>query len=1286
MSQDIDITINTAVQNQEDVKALQKELQRTENVSDTLSDSIDKLANSFGELAEASKLKDALDETNIAAAEAKQKYDDATDALDAFKTTFEATKDTMSVDEIANANKEIARQEKELKALERAQKNATKAQERAQNAIDNASSSVRDLVNNTDDFNNQLTRTAAEQARVTRELSNLKSFNDAYDTAGVKNLQEEIDNLEKAYKTLEESGRLTEHELKQAHENITREIDEHRRALDGTNEAMQDLKKSAIQFAPFAAGFAVVAKSAIEFEYSMAGVRKVVTATDEEFAELTDSILEMSKTTPVAAAGLAEIAAAGAQLGVTVDNLQHFTKVAADMATAFDISADEAGQAIAKMSNIFGLTINETEKLGDAINNIANNSAAAAPQVIDVLTRIGAQGKAIGLASEEVAALGSTLIAFGKSPEIAGTAVNTFLTKLQTLNSASDKAKESMQKMGVSTADMAIRLREDASSAIIYFLEQLNTLNTTDKAEALTAIFGTGQQADVLQMASNLGVLKQQFDLVGNSADYAGSMQKEAAVMAETTAKQIELMKNNLNALSITIGTKLLPVINDGIDTANTFVTALSNFGEANPELAKIIIYLGLAVPAMRALNASLVLIGNKGGAALAAVGFRMKGLTAETARANAMLGVFTGLAKKAFLPLLAVSYIVDWFQALTDNLSAQNALYAAQKIEIKALAEHEKKLMQANKDLKESTASLTLEQIKNQEATQSQIDDINRLNENLGKLGLTYDAIQRGITAEADSVIKNFRSIGESAFANGKVIAQSFAKSLDSIKSPEEFNLIVAEFNAMAEAGKITGVSIDDAKNKLDEMYASLAMGQLTQEEFNARKSELINLLLEETNGFKNVNLEISKQIQLINTQIALDKKLLDSTIRKLEAEKEKAKVLGETAKIEEIERQIQIVRIGGMKEEVKLLAKRTEEYKKELLALEARKANGEALTEAEEQRILSLKNEIVAQQNEIEAINASAQAKELDISMSHKNASALDGLAKSANNAAQAQSNVASSIVRAGSASKEVERESKFSSWLGGIADESKKSEEALGALTTALKEAESAAALDRMSLSPVHANGKIGQLETLKNDIVHQIKKSEEIEQEIANASGKGLDYIEALQSSVSGLNYVSKEITDSMSENLERLANEAKNVYADIDRENADLVNRLTMARNQDETHQLRMKQMNERASLESKIQQAQEDGDSMREKKLRRQMQILQQMQGQEQRIARDERQAQERDKSRKIDVNLNGKNLKNLDPDNASDMRKIAEAVVDEIVKDQKKSTKFVIKDQRRRP
>ena len=98
---------------------------------------------------------------------------------------------------------------------------------------------------------------------------------------------------------------------------------------------------------------------------------------------------------------LAQITAAGGQLGVAEENLIAFTRLTADMATAFDISAESAGDSMAKLANIFSKPIEEMGEFGDMINTISNNMPAKASEIVESLTRIGGTAKAFGLAEKK---------------------------------------------------------------------------------------------------------------------------------------------------------------------------------------------------------------------------------------------------------------------------------------------------------------------------------------------------------------------------------------------------------------------------------------------------------------------------------------------------------------------------------------------------------------------------------------------------------------------------------------------------------------------------------------------------------------------------------------------------------------------------------------------------------------------------------------------------------------------------------------------------------------------
>ncbi len=175
------------------------------------------------------------------------------------------------------------------------------------------------------------------------------------------------------------------------------------------------------------------AQAAMTFESAMAEVRKVVDfPTPDGAGQLADTLERMTRTLPLTAEQLAEIAAAGGQLGLDAGALPAYVETVAKAATAFDMLPGAAGEAFAKLANVYAIPIGQIGGLGDAINQLSNNTAAKASEIVQATMRVGGQGRQFGLSAEQVAALSATLIGLGKAPEVAGTGINALLTKLQT--------------------------------------------------------------------------------------------------------------------------------------------------------------------------------------------------------------------------------------------------------------------------------------------------------------------------------------------------------------------------------------------------------------------------------------------------------------------------------------------------------------------------------------------------------------------------------------------------------------------------------------------------------------------------------------------------------------------------------------------------------------------------------------------------------------------------------------------------------------------------------------
>lgn len=335
-----------------------------------------------------------------------------------------------------------------------------------------------------------------------------------------------------------------------------------------------------------ALAMAVPIKQAMTFESKMADVKKVVNFdTPEQFANMRDDIIALSTELPMTAEGLADIVAAGGQSGIAREDLLAFAEDAAKMGTAFDITSDEAGEMMAKWRTAFQMGQDEVVELADKINYLGNNTAASAPKISDVVRRIGPLGSIGGIASGEIAALGASMVGAGTESDVAATGIKNLMLGMVVGNQATKTQAEMFDKLGFSTTELAKRMQVDAKGAILDVLGAIQKLPKDEQATTLMGIFGKESAEAIGPLLSNLDNLKRNFDLVADSSNYAGSMQAEFEARCDTTENSLQLLKNQVNAVAITVGNQLLPYVKSAIDTFRQSVSAIMAFAQANPKL-----------------------------------------------------------------------------------------------------------------------------------------------------------------------------------------------------------------------------------------------------------------------------------------------------------------------------------------------------------------------------------------------------------------------------------------------------------------------------------------------------------------------------------------------------------------------------------------------------------------------------------------------------------------------------------------------------------------------------
>ena len=376
------------------------------------------------------------------------------------------------------------------------------------------------------------------------------------------------------------------------------------------DNAQSKLSSTATKVAISAAPLIAATKAAVDFESAMADVRKVVDFdTPQQFAQMNEDVLKLSTNLPMAADDIAKIVAAGGQAGIARQDLMQFAEDAVKMGVAFDVTAEQAGDMMAKWRSAFKLNQQDVVALADKINYLGNTTAASAPLISDVVTRIGPLGEIGGVASGEIAALGASMIATGVQSDVAATGIKNLILGITAGEGATKSQAAAFQQLGFDAADMAKRMQTDAKGAIMDVFRALQSLPKDQQASVLADLFGKESIGAIAPLLTNLDALESNFKKVGDASQYAGSMEAEYQARSRTTANQLQLAKNAIVAVGIGIGSALLPAINGVLNAIIPVVSAFANWAQQNQGIVQTMVALAASFAGVLLAARSLLAI-----------------------------------------------------------------------------------------------------------------------------------------------------------------------------------------------------------------------------------------------------------------------------------------------------------------------------------------------------------------------------------------------------------------------------------------------------------------------------------------------------------------------------------------------------------------------------------------------------------------------------------------------------------------------------------------------------
>ena len=327
------------------------------------------------------------------------------------------------------------------------------------------------------------------------------------------------------------------------------------------DKTLRDIKNAFRDAGLIIAAFGALSiKAAVDFESAFAGVRKTVDATEKEFAQLREGLIQLSKEIPISAKELAKIQEIAGQLGVRgVKNLTQFTKNVALIAKTTDLTEEAASFAFARISSIVQEPIKNIDKMASSVVALGNNFEVVESEILTFAQRIAASGKNAGLTTQEILGVSAAFASVGIQAEAGGTAVSDVLLELQ-----------KQGKVGI--------------GSLIEFIDELQAKGADAGIELEKMGFSSKRtQRAFLSLAGTNGKLNKTLDLSNKAFEENTALQIEAAKRFETTASRIELMKNNVTALQISIGEKLLPSFQKFLDLTVKLIDKTNEWLQPTP-------------------------------------------------------------------------------------------------------------------------------------------------------------------------------------------------------------------------------------------------------------------------------------------------------------------------------------------------------------------------------------------------------------------------------------------------------------------------------------------------------------------------------------------------------------------------------------------------------------------------------------------------------------------------------------------------------------------------------
>jgi len=361
--------------------------------------------------------------------------------------------------------------------------------------------------------------------------------------------------------------------------------------------AFTNIRKELITFA---AGFAslriaqTITQDFIKFERALVGVGKTTNIAEKDLGLIGTRLQELSTQIPVTATDLLRLAQVAGQFGVRgSDNIIKFAETVGKLQFAIEgIDPETAAQSLVRMLNVTGQGVKDIDRLSSVLVALGNNFEATEGDILATGNEVIRATAQFGLSAQEGLALGAALQSVGAKAEGSGTAVgDAFIKIAQAIGGGGKKLKDFTKVLGISGEELKKQFNEDALSVFQLLIKRLGEVK--GGSVGLTVALRELGLDNKRTLKSLVPLVFANDKLTAALSSQADEYTKNSALNIEfgrvnrTTGSAVERLKNELTALSTTLGSLIGPRLKENIqfftDAARGIRNFISSAGASGP-------------------------------------------------------------------------------------------------------------------------------------------------------------------------------------------------------------------------------------------------------------------------------------------------------------------------------------------------------------------------------------------------------------------------------------------------------------------------------------------------------------------------------------------------------------------------------------------------------------------------------------------------------------------------------------------------------------------------------